>query len=116
MQTVIPEPHRVVWADVAEPIPGPGEVLLRPLAVGICGSDLHVLEGQHPFVRYPVYPGHEVAAEVVALGPGVEAEWLGARVALEPSLTCGRCKACRSGRYNICEMLCCKVPIMQRDD
>ncbi|WP_027881803.1 zinc-dependent alcohol dehydrogenase [Meiothermus rufus] len=105
MQTVIPEPHQVIWADAVEPIPGPGEVLLRPLAVGICGSDLHVLEGQHPFVRYPVYPGHEVAAEVVALGPGVEAEWLGARVALEPSLTCGCCNACRSGRYNICENL-----------
>jgi len=73
--------------------------------VGICGSDLHVFEGQHPFVSYPVYPGHEVAARVVAVGPGVDPSWQGALVALEPSLTCGRCEACRSGRYNICEKL-----------
>ncbi|RDI96407.1 alcohol dehydrogenase [Meiothermus sp. QL-1] len=98
-------PHRLGWLEEAPPTPGPGQALLEPLAIGICGSDLHVYEGQHPFVRYPVYPGHEVAARVVAVGPGADPGWVGARVVLEPSLTCGHCPQCRSGRYNICQHL-----------
>ncbi|WP_295398150.1 alcohol dehydrogenase catalytic domain-containing protein [Meiothermus sp.] len=102
---VVQAPHQLGWQEESPPTPGPGEALLKPLAVGLCGSDLHVYEGQHPFVRYPVYPGHEVAAQVLALGPGTDPGWLGARVVLEPSLTCGRCPSCRSGRYNICHEL-----------
>ncbi|MDX2005569.1 MAG: alcohol dehydrogenase catalytic domain-containing protein [Meiothermus sp.] len=105
MRTLISSPHRIAWIDAPEPSLGAGEVLLKPLAVGVCGSDLHVFEGQHPFVGYPVYPGHEVAARVVETGPGVDAAWRGALVALEPSITCGDCAACRGGRYNICESL-----------
>jgi L-iditol 2-dehydrogenase len=105
MRTLISNPHQVTWVEAPEPVLNPGEVLLKPLAVGICGSDIHVFEGEHPFVSYPVYPGHEVAARVVALGSGVDASWKGALVALEPSITCGRCEACRSGHYNICENL-----------
>ncbi|WP_347708846.1 alcohol dehydrogenase catalytic domain-containing protein [Meiothermus sp. CFH 77666] len=98
-------PHHLAWVEEPYPTPGPGEALLKPLAVGVCGSDLHVYEGLHPFVRYPVYPGHEVAAQVLAVGPEAEPGWVGARVALEPSLTCGHCPQCRSGRYNICQNL-----------
>uniref|UniRef100_A0A7C5VFL9 Alcohol dehydrogenase n=1 Tax=Thermus caliditerrae TaxID=1330700 RepID=A0A7C5VFL9_9DEIN len=105
-RAVISEPRRVALEEVPDPgKPGPGEVLLKPLAVGICGSDVHVYEGHHPFVRYPVYPGHEVVGRVAAVGNGVEAEWLGALAVLEPSLFCGRCEPCRLGRYNICENL-----------
>jgi len=64
-----------------------------------------VLAGHHPFVSYPVLPGHEIAAEVVAVGADADAAWIGARVALEPSLACGTCRHCRAGRYNICEHL-----------
>jgi L-iditol 2-dehydrogenase len=98
-----PRDHRLERADLAGP--GPGEARLRPLAIGICGSDLHVLAGHHPFVSDPVLPGHELAAEVVAVGGDDDAAWVGARVALEPSLACGTCRHCRSGRYNICESL-----------
>lgn len=105
MHTLIASPHQIDWVEAPPSTPQAGEALLQPLAVGICGSDLHVFEGQHPFVSYPVYPGHEVAAKVVAVGPGVDPSWQGALVALEPSLTCGRCEPCRSGRYNICEKL-----------
>lgn len=105
-RAVIPEPGRVALEEgPGLPPPGPGEVLLRPLAVGICGSDLHVLEGHHPFVTYPVYPGHEVVGRVTALGEGVGEEWLGVLAVLEPSLACGVCEACRLGRYNLCEAL-----------
>lgn len=105
MRTQISSPHQIAWVEGPEPEPRPGEVLLEPLAIGVCGSDLHVYEGLHPFVSYPVFPGHEVAARVVGVGPGVEGGWEGALVALEPSLTCGECEACRGGRYNICERL-----------
>jgi L-iditol 2-dehydrogenase len=105
MRAVIGEPHHIEWAEAPEPRLEAGEVLLEPLAVGVCGSDIHVFEGLHPFVGYPVFPGHEVAARVIGRGPGVDPSWEGALVALEPSLTCGRCEACRSGHYNICENL-----------
>ena len=105
-RAVIPGPRRVALEGIPDPEePGPGEVLLKPLSVGICGSDVHVYEGHHPFVRYPVYPGHEVVGRVVAVGSGVEASWLGALAVLEPSLFCGRCRPCRLGRYNVCENL-----------
>lgn len=98
-------PHdlRLERVELAEP--RPGEARLRPLAIGICGSDLHVLAGHHPFVDYPVFPGHEIAAEVMAVGGDADGAWVGAAVALEPSLVCGTCRACRAGRYNICENL-----------
>ncbi|ADD28818.1 zinc-dependent alcohol dehydrogenase [Meiothermus ruber] len=105
MRAVIPAPHVIQWSEADPPQPQHGEVLLEPLAIGVCGSDLHVYEGQHPFVRYPVFPGHEVAARVVEVGSGVDPAWRGALVALEPALTCGQCVPCRSGRYNICERL-----------
>lgn len=105
MRTLISNPHQIDWVDAPEPLLQAGEVLLKPLAVGVCGSDIHVFEGHHPFVSYPVYPGHEVAARVIQVGPGVDASWQGALVALEPSITCGRCEQCRSGHYNICENL-----------
>jgi L-iditol 2-dehydrogenase len=85
--------------------PPPGQARLRPLAIGICGSDLHVLAGHHPFVTYPVYPGHEVVAVVEGVGDSVDSGWLGRRVALEPSLACGACRACLRGAYNLCESL-----------
>lgn len=103
-RAVVRAPHRIELEEHALPDPGSGEVLLHTIAVGICGSDLHVLEGAHPFVTLPVYPGHEVVAEVEVVGEGAEG-WLGRRVVLEPSLVCGTCRNCRSGRYNICEHL-----------
>jgi L-iditol 2-dehydrogenase len=86
------------------PDPGPGEVLVKLHSVGICGSDMHwYLEGcigSYP-VTYPQVLGHEPAGEVVAAGPGVEVP-PGTRVAVEPSITCGRCEPCLAGRHNNC--------------
>lgn len=104
LRAVVREPHRIELEVHELADPGPGEVRLRTLAVGVCGSDLHVLEGAHPFVALPVYPGHEVVAEVEAAGADAET-WLGRQVVLEPSIACGTCRSCRSGRYNICERL-----------
>ena len=85
------------------PAPGPDEVLLRPDYLGICGTDLHVLHGKHPWVRPPVQTGHEVVARVVAVGTAVTRFRPGQRVVVNPLVTCGTCRACDAGQPNHCE-------------
>ena len=88
------------------PDPGPGEVLVKVRAVGICGSDMHYyLEGScasQPAI-FPSVLGHEPEGEVSAIVPGVENLAPGMPVAIEPAITCGQCEFCRAGRYNLCE-------------
>jgi len=91
---------------VPEPdAPGPGEVVVRPEVVGICGSDLHLIEGhlEHVGVRMPVIQGHEIAGVVAAVGDGVEHVAPGDRVAVLPLSWCGECYPCRVGRGNVCD-------------
>ena len=85
--------------------PGPGEVLVRLRAIGICGSDMHwYKEGGIGSSRaaYPSVLGHEPAGEIVAVGKGVDSVRVGQRVAVEPAITCGHCEFCRSGHHNNC--------------
>jgi 2-desacetyl-2-hydroxyethyl bacteriochlorophyllide A dehydrogenase len=91
--------------DAAKPEPGPAELRVRTVAVGICGSDLHAFDGNHPFIDLPVVPGHEVAGIVDATGTDATEFHIGDRVLLEPNLVCGRCFYCTTGRYNLCEDL-----------
>jgi propanol-preferring alcohol dehydrogenase len=88
------------WPD---PSPGPGQVLLRVRACGVCRTDLHVVDGDLPALGRPVVPGHQIVGSVEARGAGVERPDLGARVGV-PWLgwTCGACRFCRSGRENLC--------------
>jgi L-iditol 2-dehydrogenase len=95
----------VGYVEEPLPEPGPGEARVRPLVVGICGSDLHALAGEHPFIPLPYFPGHEVCGVVDSLGPGVSWPAVGARALLEPNISCGACEYCLSGRYNLCEEL-----------
>ena len=88
------------------PAIGPGDVLLRLGAGGICGSDLHYyFEGRNGsfVVREPLIPGHEASAVVAAVGPGVTRVKAGDKVAVSPSHACGRCGFCREGREQLCE-------------
>ena len=78
-----------------------GEVRLQIEAVGICGSDVALMTGRHPYAVYPVTPGHEVGGRLIEAGPGVRMR-AGQRVAIRPLLTCGACRACREGRVNHC--------------
>ena len=95
-------PQRMEVAERPEPAdPGPGEVVLRPGAVGICGSEVEGYLGHMGNRVPPLVMGHEFAGEVVAAGPGAE-EWLGARAAVNPISGCGRCRLCRSGQENVC--------------
>jgi 2-desacetyl-2-hydroxyethyl bacteriochlorophyllide A dehydrogenase len=83
------------------PSPGPGEVLLRVRACGICGSDLHVYRGELP-VPPTISLGHEFAGEVVEAGEGVEGFAPGQRVVVEPVRVCRRCSYCRTGNHQLC--------------
>jgi len=86
--------------------PGPGEILVRVREVGICGSDMHwYLEGSIGWSEgaYPQVLGHEPAGEVAAVGEGVTGFAAGDRVSLEPSIACGHCEFCLSGRHNNCD-------------
>jgi propanol-preferring alcohol dehydrogenase len=88
--------------DTPRPVPGPGEALLRVRACGVCATDLKVVGGRLPGIPLPHIPGHEVAGEVEAVGPGVEGPQAGDRATVYAYITCGTCRLCRSGRENIC--------------
>ena len=98
-------PEKIVIEDVPIPMPGPGEVRVAIRACGVCGSDVHAYHGRHPFTSCPVVPGHEFSGTIDAPGQGVTGWTVGRRVTVEPSLVCGICENCRSGRYNICDAL-----------
>ena len=90
--------------EIPDPEPGPGEVLVRVRAAGICGSDLHGYRQPRPGITYPIRAGHELSGEVVALGEGVTGLAPGQRVGIEPMhlLGCGACPRCLRGDYHIC--------------
>lgn len=91
-------------AEIAVPQAGPGEVVVKVEACGVCRTDLHVVDGELPGPKLPLVPGHEIVGRVAALGEGVAHIRLGARVGI-PWLgwTCGQCRYCRAGRENLCE-------------
>jgi L-iditol 2-dehydrogenase len=98
------EVNRLELKDVAKPEPGPGEMLVRVEACGLCGSDRHMLKGEFP-TAIPVTLGHEFAGIVEAVGSGVTRFAAGMRVTGDPNISCGACAQCRAGRFNLCETL-----------
>lgn len=99
--------HDIRIEDVPDPEPGPGEVVIRVRAAGICGSDLHGYRDSQPAAAPPSTRGHELAGEVAALGPGVRNLTLGQRVGVEPRhlVSCGNCRWCRRGDTQLCLQL-----------
>lgn len=93
----------VVIKEEPSPTAGPGEALVEPTLVGICGSDVHAAHGRHPFVPVPFEPGHEAVGRIVEVGAGVDPARVGTRVIVDPGAHCGHCEQCRSGRFNICD-------------
>ena len=99
----IAEPGRAEMIDVPEPSLGPGEVRLRVAVVGLCGTDLNTFRGRNPMVSYPRIPGHELSGIVEECSPGVADTLVpGTHVFVVPYNPCGRCTACRQGRFNTC--------------
>ncbi len=94
-------PGRLAVVQRPDPVPKDGEAVLRIRRVGVCGTDLHIFEGKHPFLHYPRVMGHELAGEVVHAPPGSMLR-PGQAAYVVPYLSCGHCGACRRGLSNCC--------------
>ncbi|KND24292.1 zinc-dependent alcohol dehydrogenase family protein [Streptomyces acidiscabies] len=99
---VIESVGRAVVTEVPDPTPGPREVVVEVAACGLCGTDLHILQGEFA-PSLPIVPGHEFAGEIVEIGSQVTELAIGDRVAVDPSLYCHECAYCRTGHNNLCE-------------
>ncbi len=105
IQQVMTAPGEITFHEIPIPEAGEGQVLVRIHIIGICGSDIHVYHGKHPFTKYPVTQGHEVSGEIMALGKDVKDFTIGQKVTIEPQEYCGKCYPCTHGKYNLCEEL-----------
>jgi len=95
--------QKLVSRRVRRPAPGPGQVLVKVRACGVCRTDLHLLDGELPDPKLPIIPGHEIVGEVAELGEQVTRFRLGERVGVPwLGFTCGACDYCRGGRENLC--------------
>ncbi|MFG3045539.1 zinc-dependent alcohol dehydrogenase family protein [Streptomyces sp. NPDC090119] len=99
---VIESVGRAVVTEVPDPTPGPRDVVVEVAACGICGTDLHILQGEFA-PKLPIVPGHEFAGQVVGIGSLVTEVAVGDQVAVDPSLYCYECRFCRDGHNNMCE-------------
>lgn len=104
-QQVMTKPGEIVFRDVPVPGMGPRDVKLKMEKIGVCGSDIHVWHGKHPYTSYPVTQGHEVSATVADMGPEVKGFHIGDLVTVMPQVVCGKCYPCAHGMYNDCEEL-----------
>ncbi|MCO8273473.1 zinc-dependent alcohol dehydrogenase family protein [Actinoplanes sp. TRM 88003] len=99
---VVVTPGTIAVEQVPDPTPGPTDVVVKPAATGICGTDLHIMDGEFA-PSFPIVPGHEFAGEIVAVGSEVSDYAVGDQVAVDPSLYCGYCYYCKRARGNQCE-------------
>jgi len=98
---IFDSPRKAMVAEVPDPVIAPDEVLLAVKAAGICGTDIHIYDGDF-IATYPVIPGHEFAGEVVDVGKAVESIKPGDRVAVDPGVFCRKCSFCKENRENFC--------------
>jgi len=104
-QAVLVAPGRIEFREVPIPPPKRGQLLLKIMSLGICGSDIHAFHGEHRHVTFPFVQGHEVSATVAEIGVGVKGFSLGQKVTIQPQIVCGKCYTCRHGKYHVCEDL-----------
>ncbi len=97
----IVEPGHIETVDLPCTEPAPNEVLIRVMASGICGTDIHIFRGEY-MGGYPVIPGHEFAGVIDAVGSAVTRFKGGDRVTVEPNIVCDNCEACLNNRQNFC--------------
>lgn len=104
MKALVLEQYRqFAYRDVPDPVAGPGEVLIQVAACGICGSDIHGMDGSTGRRVPPIIMGHEAAGVITALGPGVSGWAVGDRVTFDSTVSCGDCFFCRRGEVNLCD-------------
>ncbi|WP_123608514.1 zinc-dependent alcohol dehydrogenase [Mobilisporobacter senegalensis] len=105
LQEIMAAPYEIQFKEIPIPKVEPGQVLVRIKRIGVCGSDIHVYHGKHPYVTYPLTQGHEVSGEVVSLSEEVTGLVIGQKVTIEPQVYCNHCYPCTHGKYNLCENL-----------
>ena len=104
-QAIMTAPGQIEFGEAEVPVPGAGQVRIKIERIGVCGSDIHVFHGKHPFVTYPLIQGHEYAGVIDAVGEGVDGIAVGEKVTATPQEVCGVCPPCKRGQYNACEVL-----------
>jgi L-iditol 2-dehydrogenase len=105
LQAIMTHPGQIEFREVSRPAPAEGEVIIEVKRIGVCGSDIHVYHGLHPYTPYPVVQGHEVSGVIAEVDGGVKGLAPGDRVVFMPQVTCGECYPCRHGMYHICDHL-----------
>jgi len=104
-QQVMTEPGKISFNEIPLPEPGVDEVLIKIKRIGVCGSDIHVNHGKHPYTSYPVTQGHEVSGVIEKCGADVNTFKKGDLVTIQPQVVCGTCYSCTHGGYHICDSL-----------
>ena len=104
-QAVMTSPGMIKFKESIIPKIEDNDILLKIKRIGICGSDIHVYHGKHPFTSYPIVQGHEYSAIVDKVGKKVTKYKAGEKVTARPQVVCGKCVQCKEGNYNICDNL-----------
>jgi 2-desacetyl-2-hydroxyethyl bacteriochlorophyllide A dehydrogenase len=99
---IVSGPGHANLETVADPTFGPNDIIVAVDSCGVCGTDLHIIDGDYPAATYPLIPGHEIAGTVVAAGSEVNGPTEGSFVVVDPVVACGYCSDCRQGHTNLC--------------
>lgn len=105
IQAVMTEPGKIIFHDIPMPEVKENQIKIKMKCISVCGSDIHVNHGKHPYTSYPVVQGHEVSAVVEETGKDVTNVKVGDVVTIQPQVVCGKCYPCTHGMYNDCEKL-----------
>ena len=105
LQAIMVNPGVIEFNNISIPSPKKDEVLIHIKRIGVCGSDIHVYHGLHPYTKYPIVQGHEVSGVVEKIGADVKDFTVGDHVVIMPQEFCGKCYPCKHGMYHICDEL-----------
>ena len=98
-------PGKIEFQDIPIPELKQNDVLVKMMRIGVCGSDIHVYHGKHPYTDYPVTQGHEVSGKIEKIGSEVKNLKPGDKVTIQPQVVCNKCYPCTHGKYHICDNL-----------
>jgi len=104
-QEVMNAPGKIEFRDIPIPELKQNDVLVKMMRIGVCGSDIHVYHGKHPYTDYPVTQGHEVSGKIEKIGSNVQNLKPGDKVTIQPQVVCDKCYPCTHGKYHICDEL-----------
>ena len=104
-QQIMTSPGEIDFINIPIPKLKEDEVLVKIMRIGVCGSDIHVYYGKHPYTDYPVTQGHEVSGKIEKFGSKIQGFKPGDKVTIQPQVVCGQCYPCTHDKYHICDNL-----------